>query len=75
MVTDRFALEAGAQDTCDLGNCEFGNYCGGTFNGITEKLGYIQGMLDIEDGWLARRVDPNVIRDQRVVHRGRKTEQ
>jgi len=44
IVTDRFALEAGAKDTCDDGDCEYGNYCGGTYRGVLEKLDYIQGM-------------------------------
>jgi glycosidase/glycogen synthase len=44
VVTDRFALESGGQDTCDVGDCPYSNYCGGTFKGLQEKLDYIQGM-------------------------------
>jgi len=49
IITDRFALGPGQKDTCDdkydLGQeCKYGNYCGGSFAGIADKLDYIQGM-------------------------------
>eukprot|EP00927_Polykrikos_kofoidii_P029254 TRINITY_DN25337_c0_g1_i1.p1 TRINITY_DN25337_c0_g1~~TRINITY_DN25337_c0_g1_i1.p1 ORF type:complete len:1790 (+),score=277.13 TRINITY_DN25337_c0_g1_i1:180-5372(+) len=44
IVTDRFALEFGHADTCNVEQCPFTGYCGGTFKGIVEKLDYIQGM-------------------------------
>lgn len=49
VITDRFAKEAGKPDTCDElydrgEKCTYGNYCGGTFDGIADKLDYIQGM-------------------------------
>jgi alpha-amylase len=49
VITDRFALEPGKTETCDEKfdkgqECKYGNYCGGSFVGIMEKLDYIQGM-------------------------------
>jgi alpha-amylase len=40
VITDRFALTN--QSTTQA--CGWGNYCGGTWQGITNKLDYIQGM-------------------------------
>lgn len=44
VVTDRFALPP--SNSFDNGSCPPGSqvYCGGTFQGITSKLDYIQGM-------------------------------
>jgi len=44
VITDRFALAGGSRDTCNDGNCQYGNYCGGTFKGIQENLQYIAHM-------------------------------
>jgi len=42
IITDRFARTDGSTTaTCDAGN---GLYCGGTWQGIINKLDYIQGM-------------------------------
>ncbi|EME83175.1 glycoside hydrolase family 13 carbohydrate-binding module family 20 protein [Pseudocercospora fijiensis CIRAD86] len=40
VITDRFALTNGSSTQA----CDWGNYCGGTWQGITNKLDYIQGM-------------------------------
>lgn len=39
IVTDRFANDQGTNTTCNSGD-----YCGGTYRGIINKLPYIQGM-------------------------------
>ncbi len=41
VVTDRFALNDGANGPCVVGERK---YCGGTWKGIQNKLDYIQGM-------------------------------
>jgi alpha-amylase len=42
VLTDRFARTDGSTTaTCDTGN---GLYCGGTWQGLINNLGYIQGM-------------------------------
>ena len=38
ILTDRFAR------TSDTGHCNYGIYCGGNYQGILQKLDYIQGM-------------------------------
>lgn len=40
IVTDRFANTAGTTTA----SCSYGSYCGGTWQGIINKLDYIQGM-------------------------------
>lgn len=40
VITDRFALTNGSTTQA----CDWGNYCGGTWQGIANKLDYIQGM-------------------------------
>eukprot|EP01112_Ceratiomyxa_fruticulosa_P015854 TRINITY_DN4726_c0_g2_i1.p1 TRINITY_DN4726_c0_g2~~TRINITY_DN4726_c0_g2_i1.p1 ORF type:complete len:501 (-),score=70.94 TRINITY_DN4726_c0_g2_i1:63-1463(-) len=40
LLTDRFAMAQSNPPSCP----NLSNYCGGTFNGITSKLDYIQGM-------------------------------
>lgn len=40
VITDRFAQPDGATAS----SCTDRSYCGGTWNGLTEKLDYIQGM-------------------------------
>ena len=40
IITDRFAR---SDDLSDV-NCDLSNYCGGTFQGIINKLDYIKGM-------------------------------
>lgn len=40
ILTDRFANDAGTTTQ----GCSLGNYCGGTWRGIINKLDYIQGM-------------------------------
>ncbi|KXT05837.1 hypothetical protein AC578_1103 [Pseudocercospora eumusae] len=40
VLTDRFALTNGSTTQA----CDWGNYCGGTWRGIANKLDYIQGM-------------------------------
>ena len=42
VITDRFAL-SDQQDGCDTGGCPYGNYCGGSFQGIAAQLPYITG--------------------------------
>jgi len=44
IITDRFALPNGGQDSCNNGDCQYGNYCGGTFTGIKNNLQYIADM-------------------------------
>jgi len=44
IITDRFSLASGAQDSCNNGNCQYGNYCGGSFKGIKNNLKYIRDM-------------------------------
>ena len=39
-MTDRFASESDKSSQCS----DLQSYCGGTFNGIAEKLDYIQGL-------------------------------
>ena len=39
-MTDRFASESDQSSQCS----DLRSYCGGTFNGIAEKLDYIQGL-------------------------------
>ncbi|KAK7461278.1 hypothetical protein VKT23_008454 [Stygiomarasmius scandens] len=41
VLTDRFAMADGSSPSCDTSERK---YCGGTFQGITNKLDYIQGM-------------------------------
>ena len=41
LVTDRFALTDGSSPAC---NTQDRKYCGGTWQGIINKLDYIQGM-------------------------------
>ena len=38
ILTDRFAR------TTDTGYCNYGQYCGGNYRGIINKLDYIKGM-------------------------------
>ena len=40
IITDRFARDDSSSDV----NCDYSNYCGGTFQGIINKLDYIKGM-------------------------------
>jgi alpha-amylase len=40
VITDRFALANGSTSQ----PCELGQYCGGTWQGIINKLDYIKGM-------------------------------
>lgn len=56
VLTDRFALAQGASDTCDSGGCPYGNFCGGTFQGIVQHLDYIQGM-GFDAIWISPVVD------------------
>eukprot|EP00729_Bicosta_minor_P011305 gene11305-17960_t len=56
IITDRFALESGRQDQCDQGPCPYGNYCGGTFQGILDKMDYIKGM-GFDAIWISPVVD------------------
>lgn len=51
VITDRFAQPSGAKAS----SCTDRSYCGGTWNGITEKLDYIQGM-----GFTAIWISPTV---------------
>mmetsp|Transcript_36789 Transcript_36789/g.105429 ORF Transcript_36789/g.105429 Transcript_36789/m.105429 type:complete len:206 (+) Transcript_36789:255-872(+) len=45
VLTDRFARDPDATgDSCNSGHCQWGNYCGGTYEGILSKLDYIKGM-------------------------------
>lgn len=40
VITDRFARTDGSTTAL----CDLGSYCGGTFQGLIDKLDYIQGM-------------------------------
>jgi alpha-amylase len=50
VLTDRFARTDGQNTVCDTGRRE---YCGGTWKGITSRLGYIQEM-GFDTGWSLR---------------------
>lgn len=56
VLTDRFALAPGKSDTCSQGGCPYGNYCGGTYDGIASKFDYIKGM-GFDAVWISPVVD------------------
>lgn len=41
LITDRFARDSAASSEEE---CQYRNYCGGTWKGVEERLDYIQGM-------------------------------
>lgn len=52
MLTDRFARTDGSTQYC----YSLGNYCGGTFKGLENKLDYIAGM-GFDAIWISPVVD------------------